>query len=56
MQIPFENCTELRLPTFRKNYESAAVDAASANLSFEQYLHGMLKREYAHQPDLSTEN
>ena len=37
---------ELRLPTFRKNYESAAVEAARDNLSFEQYLHGMLQREY----------
>jgi len=37
---------ELRLPTFRKNYETAATDAARENLSFEQYLHGLLLREF----------
>ncbi|MFH0785913.1 MAG: IS21-like element helper ATPase IstB [Pseudomonadota bacterium] len=37
---------ELRLPTFRKNYESAALEAACENLSFEQYLHGLLQQEY----------
>jgi DNA replication protein DnaC len=37
---------ELRLPTFRKNYETAATEAARENLSFEQYLHGLLLREF----------
>lgn len=37
---------ELRLPTFRKNYETAATEAASENLSFEQYLHGLLLLEF----------
>lgn len=37
---------ELRLPTFRENYESAALEAVNQNLSFEQYLHGLLQQEY----------
>jgi len=37
---------ELRLPTLRKNYETAATEAARENLSFEQYLHGLLLREF----------
>lgn len=37
---------ELRLPTVRQNYETAATEAARDNLSFEQYLHGILQREY----------
>jgi DNA replication protein DnaC len=37
---------ELHLPTFRKNYEASAIEAARENLSFEQYLHGMLQNEY----------
>ena len=36
----------LRLPTFRKNYEIAASEAARESLSFEQYLHGLLSQEY----------
>jgi len=36
----------LRLPTFRKYYESAAIEAAREGLSFEQYLHGLLQQEY----------
>ena len=37
---------ELRLPTLRKNYETAATEAARENLSFEQYLHGLLLLEF----------
>jgi len=37
---------ELRLPTFRKNYQVAASEAARENLSFEKYLHGLLLQEY----------
>jgi len=37
---------ELRLPTFRKHYEEAAIEAAQDGQSFEQYLHGLLRREY----------
>jgi len=37
---------ELRLPTFRKNYEASAIEAARDHLSFEEYLHGMLQNEY----------
>jgi DNA replication protein DnaC len=37
---------ELRLPTFRKNYEIAAREAARESLSFEQYLHDLLSQEY----------
>ena len=37
---------ELRLPGFRDNYESAALEAARENLSFEEYLHGLLQEEY----------
>jgi len=37
---------ELRLPTFGKNYETAATEAARENLSFEQYLHGLLLLEF----------
>jgi len=37
---------ELRLPTFRKNYQSAAIEAARDNLSFEQYLQGLMQQEY----------
>ncbi len=37
---------ELRLPTFRKNYELAASEAARESLSFEQYLHGLLSQEH----------
>ena len=37
---------ELRLPTFRKNYESAALEAMQDKLSFEQYLLGLLRKEY----------
>jgi DNA replication protein DnaC len=37
---------ELRLPTFRKNYQEAATEAARENLSFEQYLHALLMQEY----------
>lgn len=37
---------ELRLPTFRKNYQEAATEAARENLSFEQYLHALLLQEY----------
>ena len=37
---------ELRLPTFRKNYQVAASEAARESLSFEQYLHGLLLQEY----------
>ena len=37
---------ELRLPTFRKHYEEAAIEAAQNGQSFEQYLHGLLRREY----------
>ena len=37
---------ELRLPTFRKNYEIAAREAARESLSFEQYLHGLLSQEH----------
>ncbi|MFH0761186.1 MAG: IS21-like element helper ATPase IstB [Bacteroidota bacterium] len=37
---------ELRLPTFRKNYETAAIEAARDNLTFEQYLHDLLQQEY----------
>ena len=36
---------ELRLPILRKNYEIAATEAARGNLSFEQYLHGLLLME-----------
>ena len=41
-----EYTKELRLPTFRKNYLAAATEAARENLSFEQYLHGLLLQEY----------
>jgi DNA replication protein DnaC len=37
---------ELRLPTFRKNYLVAASEAARESLSYEQYLHCLLSREY----------
>jgi len=37
---------ELRLPTLQKNYETAATEAARENLSFEQYLHGLLLLEF----------
>lgn len=37
---------ELRLPTLGKNYETAATEAARENLSFEQYLHGLLLLEF----------
>lgn len=37
---------ELRLPTFRKNYETSAVEAARDHQSFEEYLHGMMQNEY----------
>jgi DNA replication protein DnaC len=37
---------ELRLPTFRKNYETAAIEATRGNLTFEQYLHGLMQQEY----------
>lgn len=40
-----EYTKELRLPTFRKNYLTAATEAARENLSFEQYLHGLLLQE-----------
>ena len=43
---------ELRLPTFRENYESAALEAVNESLSFEQYLHGLLQQEY----EARTEN
>ena len=43
---------ELRLPTLRKNYEAAATEAARENLSFEQYLHGLLLLEF----EVRTEN
>ena len=36
---------ELRLPTFRRNYEPAAIEAARERLSFEKYLHGLLLSE-----------
>ena len=36
---------ELRLPTFRRNYETAAIEAARERLSFEKYLHGLLLLE-----------
>ena len=41
-----EYTKELRLPTFRKNYLAVATEAARENLSFEQYLHGLLLQEY----------
>ena len=37
---------ELRLPTFRKNYETAALEATREKLTFEQYLHGLMQQEY----------
>ncbi len=37
---------ELRLPTFRKNYETAALEATRGNLTFEQYLHNLMQQEY----------
>ena len=37
---------ELRLPTFRKNYETEALEATRGNLTFEQYLHGLMQQEY----------
>jgi DNA replication protein DnaC len=37
---------ELRLPTFRKNYETAAIEATRGKLTFEQYLHGLMQQEY----------
>jgi hypothetical protein len=37
---------ELRLPTFRKNFETAAIEATRGNLTFEQYLHGLMQQEY----------
>ena len=37
---------ELRLPAFRENYESAALEAVKENLSYEKYLHGLLQQEY----------
>ena len=37
---------ELRLPTFRKNYETAALEATRGNLTLEQYLHGLMQQEY----------
>jgi DNA replication protein DnaC len=37
---------ELRLPAFRKYYESAAAEAARESWTFEEYLHGLLQREY----------
>jgi DNA replication protein DnaC len=37
---------ELRLPAFRKNYETAAIEATRGNLTFEQYLHGLMQQEY----------
>jgi DNA replication protein DnaC len=37
---------ELRLPTFRKNYETAALEATRGKLTFEQYLHGLMQQEY----------
>lgn len=43
---------ELRLPTFRKNYLAAAIEAAREKLSFEQYLHALLLQEY----EVRTEN
>ena len=41
-----EYTKELRLPTFRKNYLASGTEAARENLSFEQYLHGLLLQEY----------
>ncbi|MFK7983568.1 MAG: IS21-like element helper ATPase IstB [Saprospiraceae bacterium] len=38
---------ELRLPTFRKDYQVKAQIAAKDNLSFEDYLLGLLKTEHA---------
>jgi DNA replication protein DnaC len=43
---------ELHLPTFLKNYETAATEAARESQSFEQYLHTLLLREY----EARTEN
>ncbi len=37
---------ELRLPTFRKNYETASLEATRGKLTFEQYLHGLMQQEY----------
>ena len=37
---------ELHLPTFRKNYETAALEATRGNLTFEQYLHDLMQQEY----------
>lgn len=36
----------LRLPTFRKHYREIAEEAARDNLSFEEYLHSLLRMEY----------
>jgi len=38
---------ELRLPTFRKDYQAKAQQAAKDNLSFEDYLLSLMKNEYA---------
>lgn len=40
-------CQELRLPIFRREFESLAGEAASEKLSYEDFLLRLLEREYA---------
>ncbi len=39
-------CRELRLATLRKEFETAAAEAARETLSYEEFLHRLLEREY----------
>ena len=41
-----EYSKELRLPAIRKNLEDNFLDAVKNNLSYEQFLHGLLQKEY----------
>lgn len=47
-----EYSKELRLPAIRKYLEDNLQDAQKNNLSYEQFLHGLLEKEY----DLRVEN
>ncbi len=47
---------ELRLPSFRKNYESAAQEATREKLSYEEYLHGLLQKEYESRAENKRKN
>ena len=41
-----EYSKELRLPAIRRNLEDNFLDAVKNNLSYEQFLHGLLQKEY----------